>query len=108
MPTAILRLFRLARLSRLTRMLRSFPQLMIMIKGMATASLSVGYALGLLFLITYLFAIVLRNLVPAESIIEEKYFSSVPEAMHSLFIFGTFTDALSDFIGTSTKTASRA
>jgi chemotaxis protein CheY-P-specific phosphatase CheC len=107
LPTAVLRLFRLARLSRLVRMLRSLPELMVMIKGMVTAATSVGYTLGLLLLITYVFAIALRNLVPKAALLEDMdpeesietiYFSTVPEAMHNLIIFGTFLDALSDFI----------
>jgi len=111
LPTAVLRLFRLARLSRLVRMLRSLPELMIMIKGMMSAACSVGYTLALLLLVTYVFAIALRNLVPKAEVfvpvedhdflgeaIEITYFSSVPESMHSLIIFGTFLDALSDFI----------
>jgi len=98
LPTSVLRLFRLARLSRLVRMLRSFPQLMTMIKGMATAAASVGYTLGLLIIITYVFAIALRNLVAKGSEIEETYFPSVYQAIISLIIFGTFLDALSDFL----------
>lgn len=98
LPTAVLRLFRLARLSRLVRMLRSLPELMVMIKGMVTAARSVGYTLGLLLLITYVFSIALRNLVPSGSYIEVTYFPSVLEAMHNLIIFGTFLDALSDFV----------
>jgi hypothetical protein len=98
LPTSILRLLRLARLSRLVRMLRSLPELMIMIKGMLTATTSVGYTLGLLMVIDYVFAIALRNLVPKDSGIEEDYLSSVPEAMHNLIIFATFTDDLSAYI----------
>jgi len=94
-------LFRLARLSRLVRMLRSLPELMIMIKGMMAAAASVGYTLGLLLLITYVFSIALRNLVPkatGDDDIEVRFFSSVPEAMHNLIIFACFLDDLSDFI----------
>jgi len=98
LPTAVLRLFRLARLSRLVRMLRSLPELMIMIKGMVQASASVGYTLGLLIMVTYVFAIALRNLVPPDSTIVDDYFHSVPESIHNLIIFGTFLDSLSDFI----------
>lgn len=95
-------------------MLRSLPELMIMIKGMMSAACSVGYTLGLLLLVTYVFAIAIRNLVPAantfepiedkygwqvdQEAIETTYFFSVVEAMHSLIIFGTFCDALSDFL----------
>lgn len=98
LPTAVLRLFRLARLSRLVRMLRSLPELMIMIKGMMSAAASVGYTLALLMLATYVFAIALRNLVPPASFLETQYFSSVLETMHTLIIFGTFLDALSDWM----------
>jgi len=119
LPTAILRLFRLARLSRLIRMLRSLPELMVMIKGMYSATTSVGYTMGLLMLITYVFSIAMRNLVPAEADfvptddpiygneiwgdgierpIETVFFSSVPESMHTLIIFGTFLDELASFI----------
>jgi len=111
LPTSVLRLCRLARLSRLVRMLRSLPELMIMIKGMLTASLSVGYTLGLLMVITYVFGIAMRNLVPKagtddectekwgeDGCIENTFFSSVPEAMHNLIIFGTFLDDLSFYM----------
>lgn len=93
-------------------MLRSLPELMIMIKGMVSAAASVGYTLGLLLLITYVFSIALRNLAPTTCIpdvpaegedpayicITNEFFSSVPEAMHNLIIFATFLDALSDFM----------
>lgn len=103
LPTSVIRLLRLARLSRLVRMLRALPELMIMIKGMVTATASVVYTLGLLLVVTYVFAIALVNLVPEasdefETNIAEAYFSSVPESIHSLIIYGTFLDNLSDFI----------
>jgi hypothetical protein len=98
LPTAVLRLFRLARLSRLIRMLRSLPELMIMIKGMVTAAASVGYTLGLLMLITYVFAIALVNLAPPGEDVTEEFFSSVPATMHNLIVFAVFLDALADFI----------
>jgi hypothetical protein len=88
---------------------------------MVTATSSVGYTLGLLMILTYVFAIAMRNLVPkyegnatgvhagcevggdlfpdAEyGCIESGLFSSVPEAMHNLIIFGTFLDNLADFM----------
>jgi len=98
LPLTVLRLFRLARLSRLIRMLRSLPELMVMVKGMASAAASVGYTLGLLLGLTYVFAIALVNLVEPDSDIAETYFSTVPESMHNLILYGTFLDALSDFL----------
>merc|ERR1719424_2105593 len=108
LPTAVLRLFRLARLSRLVRMLRSLPELMIMIKGMMTATTSVGYTLGLLILVTYIFSIAICNVAPAsgetfpdsiwlEEDIRVTWFSSVPESMHNLIIFACFADELASF-----------
>jgi hypothetical protein len=79
-------------------MLRSLPELMIMIKGMVSAAASVSYTMGLLLLITYIFSIALRNLVKEGQEIEEKYLSSVPEAMHNLLVFATLLDNLADFV----------
>jgi hypothetical protein len=96
LPTAILRLFRLARLSRLVRMLRSLPELMILIKGILTATTAVAYNLGLLLLATYIFAIVLAQVAEGYEF-REMYFSSVAHAMYSLIIYGGFVDDLAAF-----------
>jgi hypothetical protein len=98
LPTAVLRLARLARLSRLVRMLKAFPELMIMIKGMVSAINTVSYVFLLLMIATYVFSIAIRNLVPADSYLEEAYFSKVWETAHKLILHGTFLDALSDFM----------
>merc|ERR1719456_2044539 len=49
-------------------------------------------------IITYVCAIALVNVVGKDSYIQEKYFPNVRESIHNLIIFGTFLDALSDFI----------
>eukprot|EP00747_Dinoflagellata_sp_TGD_P142915 gnl/TRDRNA2_/TRDRNA2_176311_c0_seq24.p1 gnl/TRDRNA2_/TRDRNA2_176311_c0~~gnl/TRDRNA2_/TRDRNA2_176311_c0_seq24.p1 ORF type:complete len:482 (+),score=115.63 gnl/TRDRNA2_/TRDRNA2_176311_c0_seq24:76-1521(+) len=95
--TAILRLFRLLRLSRLLRMLKSLPELMILIKGMATAMKSVSYVICLLVIITYVFAIAFVQLAPDGGYIADQFFAHVPLAMYSLLIYGTFLDNLADF-----------
>lgn len=94
--TQMLRLFRLLRLSRLIRMLRSLPELMILIKGMVTAMKSVLYVMGLLVLITYVFAIALAQLSEG-TYSGETYFSSVPTAMLSLTTYCTLQDNLTQF-----------
>eukprot|EP00747_Dinoflagellata_sp_TGD_P142910 gnl/TRDRNA2_/TRDRNA2_176311_c0_seq18.p1 gnl/TRDRNA2_/TRDRNA2_176311_c0~~gnl/TRDRNA2_/TRDRNA2_176311_c0_seq18.p1 ORF type:complete len:311 (+),score=86.71 gnl/TRDRNA2_/TRDRNA2_176311_c0_seq18:344-1276(+) len=94
--TAILRLFRLLRLSRLLRMLKSLPELMILIKGMATATKSVSYVICLLFIINYVFAIAFVQLAPDGGYIQEVFFEHVPLAMYSLLIYLTFLDNLAD------------
>merc|ERR1719265_2021099 len=84
---SMLRLFRLLRLSRLMRMLRSLPELMILIKGMATAMKSVMYVMGLLVLLTYGFAIVFTQLAVNTETIGEEFFPNVIISMYSLFIY---------------------
>merc|ERR1719265_2615169 len=92
--TSILRLFRLLRLSRLMKMLRSFPELLILIKGMATAMKSVAYVMALLVLITYVFAIAFTQLSVGNEALGDVYFSNVALAMYSLLIYATFLDNL--------------
>jgi voltage-gated sodium channel len=94
--TSILRLFRLLRLSRLMRMLRSLPELMILIKGMASAMKSVAYVMALLLLILYVFGIAFTQLAVGMDI-GEAYFCNVAHAMYSLLIYATFLDDLSAF-----------
>jgi hypothetical protein len=96
LPTSILRLFRLARLSRLVRLLRSLPELMILVKGIFTASTTVAYTMGLLMLFAYVFGIALTQLSDGCEF-RELYFSSVPHSIYSLIIFATFLDDLAAF-----------
>mmetsp|Transcript_40405 Transcript_40405/g.79835 ORF Transcript_40405/g.79835 Transcript_40405/m.79835 type:complete len:590 (+) Transcript_40405:101-1870(+) len=96
LPTSLLRLFRLFRLTRLVRMMRSLPELLIMIKGMVTAAASVSYTLGLLLVVTYIFAIALAQLSIGTSF-REQYFKGVGLSMYTLFIYGTILDSLAGF-----------
>jgi len=96
LPTSLLRLFRLARLSRLVRMMRSLPELMIMVKGMVSAAASVSYMLGLLVIVTYIFAIAMTQL-SIDTQFHETYFKGVALSMYTLFIYGTFLDSLNGF-----------
>merc|ERR1719337_198610 len=95
--TSILRLFRLLRLSRLMRMLRSLPELMILIKGMATAMKSVAYVMALLIILTYVFAIAFTQLAVGTPTIGDDYFANIAHSMYSLIIYATFLDDLSAF-----------
>eukprot|EP00928_Gymnodinium_smaydae_P056579 TRINITY_DN39942_c0_g1_i1.p1 TRINITY_DN39942_c0_g1~~TRINITY_DN39942_c0_g1_i1.p1 ORF type:complete len:576 (+),score=110.79 TRINITY_DN39942_c0_g1_i1:138-1730(+) len=94
---SVLRLFRLLRLSRLMRMLRGIPELMVLIKGITTAMKSVLYVTGLLFIITYVFAIAFKQLCESNPPLNEEFFSSIPLSMYSLLIHGTFLDDLAFF-----------
>jgi hypothetical protein len=101
--TSILRLFRLLRLSRLMRMLRSLPELMILIKGMATAMKSVVYVMALLVLLTYVFAIAFTQLAVStyedygEESVGDTLFANIALSMYSLLIYATLLDDLIDF-----------
>lgn len=91
--TALLRLFRLLRLSRLARMLRSMPELMILIKGMMSATKSVFFVMCLLMIILYVFAIAMTQLSMGTEMGDTLY-SSVGLSMYSLMVYGTFLDNL--------------
>lgn len=90
------RLLRLARLTRLVRMFRALPELMIMIRGIYTAAASVSYTLGLLFVVTYVFAIALTQLSDGYEF-RQDFCHGVAMSMYTLIIYGTFLDDLSEF-----------
>lgn len=92
----LIRLVRLVRLTRLTRLLRSFPELMIIVKGLTFAARSVCVFSLLWFIITYAFAIILRQLTEGSSI-GDAFFKSVPESINSLLlpaVFGANADVI--------------
>jgi hypothetical protein len=92
--TSVLKLFRLVRLTRMARMaklLRAIPELIILVKGMAVASRSVGFTLVLLGVIVYFFAIVFRQLTD-DTDLGNEVFSTVPQAMATLLLDGVLPD----------------
>merc|ERR1719422_362308 len=93
---SILRMARLLRLSRMARMVRLFramPELLILVKGIIAATRSVFFTLILLFALLYVFAIALRQLTDGTPVGTE-HFKTVPDAMYTLLIDGTFMDNL--------------
>eukprot|EP00928_Gymnodinium_smaydae_P096095 TRINITY_DN8416_c0_g2_i1.p1 TRINITY_DN8416_c0_g2~~TRINITY_DN8416_c0_g2_i1.p1 ORF type:complete len:759 (+),score=81.46 TRINITY_DN8416_c0_g2_i1:53-2329(+) len=89
----LVRLLRLMRVARMARLLRAIPELLILVKGMAAATRTVLLTLFMVFVATYVFAIVLAQL-SADTTSGTKYFSSVPHAMYSLMIYGTLVDSV--------------
>mmetsp|Transcript_8473 Transcript_8473/g.22616 ORF Transcript_8473/g.22616 Transcript_8473/m.22616 type:complete len:254 (+) Transcript_8473:3-764(+) len=79
-------------------MLKALPELLILVKGIATAVSSVGYALGLLVVVTYVCAIGLTQLSSGTSF-RDQYFSSVSHSMYSLAIHAIHLDDVSVFAG---------
>mmetsp|Transcript_110686 Transcript_110686/g.308416 ORF Transcript_110686/g.308416 Transcript_110686/m.308416 type:complete len:674 (-) Transcript_110686:182-2203(-) len=87
----LLRLLRLSRMARMAKLLRSFPELLILIKGMASAMRSVIVTLVLLCLLVYVFAILFRQLLDGSQV-GNKYFPTMWMAMHTLWLDGTLLD----------------
>jgi voltage-gated sodium channel len=83
---AILRLLRLLRLTRIGRLMRVVPELLILIKGMVKSIRSVCLTFVLLFIITYVFAILLKQLAEPYNLTGEPFgpdfFRSVPHTMY--------------------------
>jgi len=90
---SILRLLRLLRLSRLTKLLKSMPELLILVKGMASAMKSVFYTMLLLVALLYVFAVAFTQLTVGTPL-GDMYFKSIPKSMISLLLHGTFLDNL--------------
>lgn len=87
----LLRLLRLSRMARMAKLLRSFPELMILIKGVASAMRSVVVTIVMLFGLMYVFAIAFRTLT-AGSAVEEPYFTNVCVAVNTLWMDGALLD----------------
>lgn len=85
----LIRLARLVRLTRLTRLLRSFPELMIIVKGLAFAARSVCVFSLLWAIITYAFAILFKQLTEGSSV-GATLFQSVPESLNTLLLPAVF------------------
>jgi len=85
----MIRLVRLLRLTRLTKILRVFPELVIILRGLAFAARSVGVFFILWLVIVYVFGIFFRQLTDGLEV-GEKHFNSVPEAMNTLLLHGVF------------------
>lgn len=92
----VLRLMRLTRLLRMARLIRMIPELLIMVKAIASAARSVGFTLILLCICLYVFAIAFRAVVDEESSLAEDFFPNVLHSMHTLFVHGTLLDSVSE------------
>lgn len=95
---SVLRLLRLLRLTRLVRLMRAIPELMVMLRGMASAARSVLVTCVLLLVIVYVFSVALVQILDSEdedpkepSIVQQK-FKNVPVAMYTLIVDGILPD----------------
>merc|ERR1719210_428587 len=67
--------------------------------SMVAAIRSLVFTFVLLGVMLYIFGITFRQLVGTGTPLAEGYFSSLPTAMYSLLIHGTFLDSLGDVAG---------
>jgi len=79
----------------MARIIRKVPELLIMVKAVASALRSVGLALLLLGISVYVFAIAFRMTLDGTPV-GASMFSNCAIAMHTLIMHGTFLDAVSD------------
>lgn len=87
----LIRLLRLTRMARLARVLRAMPELMVLVKGMASATRSVFLTICLLVAIIYIFGIAFVQLM-RDTEAGQTYFDNVPNAMNSLLMHCTLPD----------------
>lgn len=85
------RLLRLSRVARMARLLRSMPELMILVKALVAATRCVMLTLFLMVILMYVFSIAFRQASDGSSV-GATYFPTVPGAMHTLLLHGTFLD----------------
>eukprot|EP00931_Biecheleriopsis_adriatica_P021530 TRINITY_DN14061_c0_g1_i1.p1 TRINITY_DN14061_c0_g1~~TRINITY_DN14061_c0_g1_i1.p1 ORF type:complete len:725 (+),score=173.71 TRINITY_DN14061_c0_g1_i1:44-2218(+) len=85
----LLRIFRISKVTRIFRILNALPELMILVKALGVASRSVVWAMGLLIIFIYLFAVICTHLAKG-SLAGESYFKSLGDSMFSLFFYGVF------------------
>ncbi|CAJ1418476.1 unnamed protein product [Effrenium voratum] len=90
----LVRLLRLFRMTRVVRVLKAVPELMILLKGMLAAMRSVLVTLGLLMIVTYVYAIAFTAL-SKEYQFAQTYFRDVPASMFTCIVRGALLDEVS-------------
>jgi len=75
-------------------------------KGMAAAARSVFFTLVLLCVLLYMFAIAFTQLLAKDTSPARDYFSGVARSMHTLWVYATLIDELSELMGVLEKASS--
>lgn len=81
----------------MARLLRSFPEVLILVKGIMTSIRSVCYTLVLLFVIVYMFAIAFVQLL-SETDVGKDFFPNIASAGHTLILMGALFDGPADLV----------
>jgi hypothetical protein len=80
----VIRLVKVVRMARVARLLRHFPELLVLCKAIVIASRSVLSTMVMLCSLTYVFAVMFRDLTVDSDELKHKYFKTVPHSMKSL------------------------
>lgn len=95
----VARILRLARLARVARIMQMVPEVMTLLKGMATAMKSVFLALILLLVLLFIFAVLFVSRA-ADNEVLGGLFPSVPTTMWELLMHGVFLDGIGSVLNT--------
>jgi len=94
-----LRLLRLLRVSRMAKLMRKFPELMLIIKGLAAAVRAVSWTLALLMMILFVWSIIFTSIYHQGFATDEEVadgigslFGNMSKSAFSLIIMGTLLD----------------
>lgn len=93
----LVRLLRLTRMARMARLLRTMPELLIMIKGIVSATRSVLLTLCLLAIILYVFGIAFRQLTE-DTGVGNRHYDTVLASMNTLLLYGTLLDGVGNMV----------
>lgn len=89
----LLKLLRLSRVARMVKLMRLMPEVMVLIRGIGVASRSVMFTLGLLWMITYVFAVAFTQLCK-DTTVGKLYFPDLGTAALTLFFKICFGESL--------------
>eukprot|EP00929_Paragymnodinium_shiwhaense_P082169 TRINITY_DN4321_c0_g2_i1.p1 TRINITY_DN4321_c0_g2~~TRINITY_DN4321_c0_g2_i1.p1 ORF type:complete len:730 (-),score=178.59 TRINITY_DN4321_c0_g2_i1:152-2341(-) len=89
--TSIFRLLRLVRITRMTKLMNAMPELLTMMKGAIASMRCVGVSITLVFGVTYVFSILMRQLTNG-TLVGHVNFPSVPMAAFTLLMEGMMPD----------------
>ncbi|CAE7336596.1 NaCP60E [Symbiodinium natans] len=94
-----LRLLRLLRVSRMAKLMRTFPELMLILKGLAAAVRAVSWTLALLMMILFVWSIIFTSIYHQGTKTDEEVadgigslFGNMSKSAFSLIIMGTLLD----------------
>eukprot|EP00930_Biecheleria_cincta_P019453 TRINITY_DN14842_c0_g1_i1.p1 TRINITY_DN14842_c0_g1~~TRINITY_DN14842_c0_g1_i1.p1 ORF type:complete len:582 (-),score=100.71 TRINITY_DN14842_c0_g1_i1:87-1832(-) len=89
----LIRVLKFCRMARVVRLLRSVPEILILLKGVAVAYRAVFFSQLLVFVIVYIFAIAYFRILEGTDVGSE-YFPDLSQSMMTLFFRGCFFDGL--------------